>query len=155
MATSGGLSITRCPVNSDSAAPVRAKAMLMSSERASLCRSVSFTGSSFRKSSLHDRKHLFGNKWLINETQSTGFINHLARRTLDVGACDHHQRLWVHLTQLHEYIDPVHALHHQIQQYETRFFQEVDLQRRHSVFRFHHRVISGFEDPPQRAARKR
>ena len=66
------------------AAPVRANAMLISSESASVWRSVSFTRSSFRESCLDGRNHLFRYKWFMDEAKCARFIGHRTCRTLDI-----------------------------------------------------------------------
>ncbi len=83
------------------------------------------------------------------KSERTRFINHLTRRTLNIGAGNYNLRLRIHLSQFHEHIKSVHAFHNEIEQHQTRFFEEVDFQRGHSVVRFHHLVTRGFENSSQ------
>src|SRR3954454_3412766 len=110
--------------------------MLMSSESASLCRSVSFTSGSFLKSCLDSRNHLLPNKWFVYERERARVINQLTRRTLNISACNDHQHLRVHLTQFHQHIQSVHTFHHEIEQNQTRLFEKVNFERSHAIVSF-------------------
>src|SRR5215207_7279752 len=108
--TSGASSKTRWPVNSESAAPVRANAMLINSEIESRWRSVSCITLLSPNRGLDHAEHVLGHERLVDEGARARLFDQSARRSLYVGAGDDDARARVQLAQLGQNVEPVHAL---------------------------------------------
>ena len=74
---------------------------------------------------------------------------------LDVGRDDNHPRGAVHLGQLLQHIQAVHALHHQIQQNEVRLLEKITLERDQPVLGFGDGVTGRLQDLAGAAPRQR
>src|ERR671910_551500 len=81
---SGALSRTRCPVNSERAAPVREKAMLINSEIASRWRSVSSMSLVPPHRGLDRAEHVLLRERLVDEGARPRLFDQRPRRGLDV-----------------------------------------------------------------------
>src|ERR1044072_9597476 len=90
--TSGALSMTRCPVSSERAEPVRANAMLINSEMASRWRSVSSIALISLQRGLDRPEHGPRRDRLVDERMRARLFDHRARRGLDVSAGHDHGR---------------------------------------------------------------
>src|SRR5215211_5121788 len=97
METSGALSMTRCPVSSESAAPVREKAMLINSDTASRWRSVKSIRLLPPEHRVDGAQHALRLERLVDEAGRARLIDQRPRRGLDVGAGDDHARARVQL----------------------------------------------------------
>src|SRR5688572_12902888 len=138
--TSGALSMTRCPVSSESAAPVREKAMLISSDIASRWRSVSTMSLLPPHRGLDRAEHVLRRERLVDEAARARLFDHRPRRALDVGAGDDDARAGVHLAQLSQHVEPVHPFHHEDEEDEVGLLDEVEFERGHALFRPHDAV---------------
>ena len=60
----------------------------------------------------------------------------------------------IELAQLRQHVQPVHALHHQIEQDDVRLVEEVALERGQPVLRLDDLVAGGLEDLAEAAPRQ-
>src|SRR5215207_1671312 len=128
METSGALRRTRCPDNSERAAPVRENAMLINSEIASRWRSFNSIALLPPQRGADRAEHALRPERLVDEGLRARLFDHRPRRSLDVGAGDDHARVGVHLAQLRQHVQPVHALHDQVEEDEVGLLDEIEFE---------------------------
>src|SRR5215204_329325 len=153
--TSGALSMTRCPVSSERAEPVRAKAMLISSEIASRCRSVSSIALISLQRGLYYAEHVLRRERLVDERVCARLFDQRPRRGLYVCAGHDDARAGVHLAQLGQHFEPVHPLHHQVEEYKVGLLDEIKFERGHALLGLDHAVSGRLQDAPQGSTRQR
>src|ERR1044072_4366284 len=137
--------MTLYPVNSESEAAAREKAILISSDRASFWRSVSCICASLKRS-VYDAQHFVACEWLVDESACAARLDHLARRALNVGPADDHARLRGPFAPFVQEVYSVHPGHRQIEKNQVRFFEKVTFEGNDALVRFDNFMSSRFED---------